>query len=74
MHYSVCEADGVILKNKSINHHQKSVHITVKSFQCDQCSKNFKNKHENKMKNSRTKFETRLKLSSKTTKLINNLQ
>ena len=46
MSYHICEVDGVHLKKTSMSNHKKSVHVTSRLFNCDQCSQKFKNKRD----------------------------
>ena len=46
MSYHICEVDGVHLKKNSMSNHKKSVHVTSRLFNCDQCSQKFKNKRD----------------------------
>ena len=44
--YHICEVDGVHIKKTSMSNHKKSVHVTSRLFNCDQCSQKFKNKRD----------------------------
>ena len=46
MNTTLCEQDGKCIKNASVNHHNKSVHVVEKKFECGICTMKFKTKRD----------------------------